>query len=83
MQVLICKNGVVLSKAETNLTIGDDLLLISVGDCTVHLVADDDTHCEGDNYDPQAAAKAQAEAEAAAKAQAEAEAAATQPAAQV
>jgi hypothetical protein len=69
MQVLICKNGVVVSKAETNLTNADEAHLISVGDCTVHLVGDDDQHGEGDTFNP----NAQAEAEAAAKALAEAE----------
>jgi nucleoid-associated protein YgaU len=80
MKILVCNNGVVVSKSDTNLTDAADVGLIKVGDCTVHLVNDDDMHAEGDAYDPkaeaEAAAKAQAEAEAAAKAQAEAEAAA-------
>jgi hypothetical protein len=78
MKILICNNGIVVSKADTNLTDAADVGLIEVGLCTVHMVADDDNHAEGDAYNPsaEADAKAQADAEAAAKAQAEAEAAA-------
>ena len=52
MKLLICKNGVVITKTDTNLIEADDARLVLVGDHDTHLVGDDDTHAEGDEYKP-------------------------------
>lgn len=51
MKIIIADtNGIVLSKADTNITDPAETALIEVGDCVAHLVDDADTHNEGDTF---------------------------------
>ena len=52
MKIIITDTtGVVLSKADTNITDPNETSLISVGCCSVHLVEDTDAHEVGDVFD--------------------------------
>lgn len=51
MKIIITDtSGLVLSKADTNITDASETALIEVGDCSVHLVDDADTHNVGDTF---------------------------------